>query len=206
MGCDYQTTLNRKCGRLVGWAALDFCFRLVRLKQSHWRKNCKPCHFQNQSRSWQRKQDLKVKAKWNSAAQGRFIRDARDGGFQETYRTVPTFQQTPQTRCEVTTKSAFGQWVPLFVPMMPHIFIFVFVHKASIMRPLTHRPSGFMHCEAKSRSQRRRFPHGHSCQHGGRPPRAVQSEEGNPRCYCCVSFAERCTGAHVNWERFVEDV
>jgi hypothetical protein len=32
----YQTTLNRKCKRLVGWAALDFYFRLARLKQSHW--------------------------------------------------------------------------------------------------------------------------------------------------------------------------
>jgi hypothetical protein len=36
------------------------------------------------------------------------IRDARDGGFQETCRTCQHFQQNPQTGCEVTTKSAFG--------------------------------------------------------------------------------------------------
>jgi hypothetical protein len=37
------------------------------------------------------------------------VRDARDEGFQETCRTCQDSNKTPQTGCEVTTKSTFSR-------------------------------------------------------------------------------------------------
>jgi hypothetical protein len=82
----YQTTLNRKCGRLVWWAALDFCFRLARLKQPHWRKKYKSSPFS---------EPKPLKAKWNLRSPGK-IRNARDEGFQETFRTCEDPNKTPK--------------------------------------------------------------------------------------------------------------
>jgi hypothetical protein len=82
----YQTTLNRKCGRLVGWAALDFYFRLAQLKQSHWRKNCKSLPFSEPKPPMVEKAGFEGQGEVEFRSPGN-IRGARDEGFQETCRT-----------------------------------------------------------------------------------------------------------------------
>jgi hypothetical protein len=77
------------------------------LKQSHWRKVVNPCHFQNQSRSWQRKQDVKVKAKWNSAAQGRVVTRAMRAFRKPAARVeIP---KKAQCGSELTTTPTYGR-------------------------------------------------------------------------------------------------
>jgi hypothetical protein len=82
----YQTTLNRKCGRLVWWAALDYYFRLARLKQSHWRKNCKSLPFSEPKPLMADKAGFEGEGEVEFSSPGK-IRDARDEGFQEIFRT-----------------------------------------------------------------------------------------------------------------------
>jgi hypothetical protein len=57
-------------------------------------KFVKPCHFQNQSRPQQKRQDLKVKAKWDSAAQGKFVTS-----------TMRAFRKPAARVCEDSKKS-----------------------------------------------------------------------------------------------------
>jgi hypothetical protein len=124
-----QTTLNSKCGRLAGWAVLNFYFRLARLKQSCWRKNCKSSPFSEP------KPLMAEQAGFGGEGEVKFrspgeIRDAR---FRETcrtcqdpnkppnrmrgdneicirplHRTCQDSNKTPKQDAEATTESAFG--------------------------------------------------------------------------------------------------
>ena len=111
----YQTTLNRKCRRLVGWAALDFYFRLARLKQSHWWKNCKPFPFSEPKPLMAEKAGFEGEGEVEFRSPGK-IRDARDEGFQETCRTCQDSNKTPKRRardngiCVQPRVEAVGGW------------------------------------------------------------------------------------------------
>jgi hypothetical protein len=91
----YQATLNRKCGRLVGWAALGFYFRFARLKQHHWRKKYKSLPFSEPKPLMAEKAGFEGTGEVEFRSPGK-IHGACDEGFQEACRTCQDSNKTPK--------------------------------------------------------------------------------------------------------------